>query len=208
MGDVQVMEWTSFVSGLYDTGESKPSMIMKRGDASWKPRSDRKDGDSLLSATEAKQLWFESEIQSLKTALNRVSVPPVFQPSGYWNVSFAGKSGTPACDPFATVACCEAGVSVQSGGSGVTALQDRALHGGSGEVSLRDRAGIGAPAVPDGVRAAYLSGEHRDRSRVFAQRGEFFQLIGPLRSMMKYIMKLGHRAWCSPWRRPGLCAAR
>ena len=57
-----------------------------------------------------------------------------------------------------SAACGEAGVSAQPSGSG--------------EIALQGRAGINVPAVPDGVRAAYISGDHCDRDRVFLQRGE------------------------------------
>ena len=154
--DVQVMECTSFVSGLYDTCESKPSM--KRRDTSWKPQDDSRDGNGLLSASEAKQIWLEREVQSLRTALNRVSVPLAFQQSGYWNGSFEGRSGPPARSSSVSAACGEAGISVQPGGSG--------------DVAHQGRAGTSIPVVPDGVRAAYISGDHRERDRAFLQHGE------------------------------------
>ena len=154
--DVQVMECTSFVSGLYDTCESKPSM--KRRDTSWKPQDDSRDGNGLLSASEAKQIWLEREVQSLRTALNRVSVPLAFQQSGYWNGSFEGRSGPPARSSSVSAACGEAGISAQPGGSG--------------DVAHQGRAGTSIPVVPDGVRAAYISGDHRERDRAFLQHGE------------------------------------
>ena len=63
---------SSFVSGLYDTCESKPKA--KNGDVQWKPHGDRWD-DGLLSPQEAKQFWLEREVRSLKFALDRVAAP-------------------------------------------------------------------------------------------------------------------------------------
>ena len=64
---------TSYVSDLYGTCESKP----KRG------CGDRNDA-GVPSASEAKQLWLEREVQSLKHALDRVTVPPNVQQSEFW----------------------------------------------------------------------------------------------------------------------------
>ena len=85
------MESTSYVSGLYDTCESKPRM--KNGDTSWKPRSD------LVTASEAKQMSLERGVQSLKSALHRVSVPSAFVQSGYWNGGFERRVDSLAPDP-------------------------------------------------------------------------------------------------------------
>ena len=80
---------SSFVSGqndlmeLYDTCESKPKM--RQGDVAWKPVAEK---DGTLSASEAKQVWLEREVRSLKVALDRVAVPQSFQQSGYWNAGF------------------------------------------------------------------------------------------------------------------------
>ena len=101
-GDPQ--QQSSFVSGindafeLYDTCDSKPKV--KNGDMGWKPKG---EPEGPLSASEAKQLWMERELRSLKFALDRASIPPVVQQSSYWNPGFEGKlqsclpgSGLPA----------------------------------------------------------------------------------------------------------------
>ena len=72
---------TENMNGLYDTCESKPRV--KNGDREWKPQC-----DGAVSASEAKQFWLEQEVQSLRTALHRVSIPTTFQESGYWNGGF------------------------------------------------------------------------------------------------------------------------
>ena len=69
----------SFVSGLYDPCESKSRV--KNGDLSWKPQHERGDGNGILFSSEAKQVWLEREVRSLKTALDRVSVHPTLQQS-------------------------------------------------------------------------------------------------------------------------------
>ena len=80
---------TSFVSGcndgldIYDTCESKPKV--KNGDMSWKPTAEK---DGPLSASEAKQVWLEREVRSLKVALDRVAIPQAVPQSGYWNSGF------------------------------------------------------------------------------------------------------------------------
>ena len=60
--------------------------------------------------------------------------------------------------PSVSAARGEAGISVQPGGSG--------------DVAHQGRAGTSIPVVPDGVRAAYISGDHRERDRAFLQHGE------------------------------------
>ena len=108
-----LVEGTSFVSNLYDTCESK--LHVKNGDKLWKPQGGQNAGDDVMTASEAKQVWLEREVQSLKTALNRVSVPDVFQQSGYWNGSFHAAANRLSGD-------------------------ERAPHGGSGEGSAQARA--------------------------------------------------------------------
>ena len=121
-----LVEGTSFVSNLYDACESKPHV--KNGDKLWKPQSGQNAGDEVMTASEAKQAWLEREVQSLKTALNRVSVPDVFRQSGYWNGSFAGKTGLHASD-----------VSHAAAANRLSG-DERALHGGSGKGSAQARA--------------------------------------------------------------------
>ena len=58
---------------------------MKNGDVAWKPMEEK---DGPLTASEAKQMWLEREVRSLKVALDRVAVPQVLQQSGYWNMGF------------------------------------------------------------------------------------------------------------------------
>lgn len=72
----------SFSSELYDTCESKRGM--KNGDLAWKPQHAQSDVCDVLSPTEAKQVWLEREVRSLKSALDRVS-HPMLQQSEYWN---------------------------------------------------------------------------------------------------------------------------
>ena len=134
-GDVQ--ECTSYVIGLYDTCESKPRG--KLGDLQWKPKGEPVD-DGVLSAQEAKQVWLEREIQSLKVALDRVAVPTQLQQSGYWNSGFVDSSSKPRGLPAA--ACTAHGLDRghSLGGSGDDQLPDRAMHGGCGEPRLHDRA--------------------------------------------------------------------
>ena len=82
-GDVQFC--SSFVSGLYDTCESKPRG--KLGDQQWKPKGEREDA-GVLSAREAKQVWLEREVRSLKVSSDRVAVPTSLQQLGYWSSGF------------------------------------------------------------------------------------------------------------------------
>ena len=49
---------------------------------------EEKDGSLTVTASEAKQMWLEREVRSLKVALDRVAVPQVLQQSGYWNTGF------------------------------------------------------------------------------------------------------------------------
>eukprot|EP00435_Cladocopium_sp_Y103_P028204 s2125_g7.t1 len=81
---------SSFVSDLYDTCESKSRV--KNGDTQWKPLGDSKH--DVLSPSEAKQIWMEREIRSLKFALDRVNVPTTLQQSEYWNGGFDQKLPT------------------------------------------------------------------------------------------------------------------
>ena len=132
------MEGTSFVSNLYDTCESKPHV--RNGDKLWKPQSGQNTGD-VMTASEAKQTWLEREVQSLKTALNRVAVPDAIRQSGYWNGSFAEKTECHVPDVSHAAAANRplCGDRALSGGSGDVPQQDRAWHGGRGEVSAHDR---------------------------------------------------------------------
>ena len=127
----------SFVSGiqddaleLYDTCESKPKA--KNGDTNWRPVDER---DEILSAREAKQMWLEREVRSLKVALDRVAVPPVVQQSSYWNPNGDGKLQSSFPGPATAVA--RPGNFQHDpwalGGSGAHALQARAALGGCGE---------------------------------------------------------------------------
>ena len=130
----------SFVSGiqddLYDTCESKPKA--KNGDTKWRPVDER---DEILSAREAKQMWLEREVRSLKVALDRVAVPPVVQQSSYWNPNSDGKLQSSLPGPATAVA--RPGNFQHDpwafGGSGAHALQARAALGGSGEGAQQDR---------------------------------------------------------------------
>ena len=170
---------SSFVSeihglDIYDTCESKPKM--KSGNTAWKPFDER---EGVLTASEAKQFWMEKENHSLKLALDRVSVPQVFQQSDYWNGNFQPGFPTVGRVPPAVAACIAHG---REGGN---------LRGGSGDHGLQARAcavpserrdgvrasqlqAFGEPAASserfDGVRASHVQvlGEHPDQAR--AQR--------------------------------------
>ena len=134
----------SFESQLYDTCESKHKV--KNGDVAWRPQNEKRDAPEVLTASEAKQLWLEREVQSLKTALDRVSVPLAFQQSEYWTTGFDSK-GTPETGP-----CAAASVNHPR------ALQHRAVHGGSGAVDLQHRALHGDYAAADPLHGASFGG--------------------------------------------------
>ena len=144
----------SFNSGLYDTCESKKSM--KNGDLSWKPQNEAVGGPGILSPSEAKQMWLEREVRSLKNALDRVSIPQGFHQSEYWNAGFEKR--TPSSELGHPVSAMRLPASDACGGSGTDDLQRRAF--------------AGAPSVPGGIRAAYMHGEHLSRDRALQERGE------------------------------------
>ena len=108
---------TSFVSGLYDSCDLKP-----RG----KGHGGRCD-DGVPSASEAKQLWLEREVKSLKQALDRVAVPQMLQQSEYW--AKGDDSRIPA-NPSGQSGMAATGTAHGCGDqhllSGVERLQDRA----------------------------------------------------------------------------------
>lgn len=142
---------TSFVSNLnmYDTCESKPRV--KNGEVNWKPKE-----EGFLSASEAKQVWFEREVQSLRKALAKVSVPTAFHESGCWNEGFQRfEPSNPGSDPAATALAMHHGARALPGGSRDVYLRPRPEHGGSGVDALVDRAPAIASTVPGGIRAAY-----------------------------------------------------
>lgn len=72
-GDMEPHVCTSYVNDLYGTCESK-----KKGE-----QGERCEA-GVPSASEAKQLWLEREVKSLKQALDRVAVPQVLQQSEFW----------------------------------------------------------------------------------------------------------------------------
>ena len=104
-----------------------------------------------MTASEAKQMWLEREVQSLKTALNRVSVPTVFQQSGYWNGGFDGKTG------FASEVS-------HAAAADRPPCDERALHGGSGEGSAQDRARQLFGDLPGRDRALHGDLHQHDRA--------------------------------------------
>ena len=127
----------SFCSGLYDICESKSKV--KNGDIAWKP-PEPCEGSGILSPSEAKQVWLEREVRSLKSALDRVSIPPMLQQSEYWNAGFDNCVSSKGLGQYATAVRMPGDPFGAFGGSGNDALRDRALHGGSGNDALRDRA--------------------------------------------------------------------
>ena len=138
-------------SNLYDTCESKSRA--KTGDVEWKAKA-----DGLLTASEAKQIWLEREIQTLKSALDRVSIPTAFHESGYWNGGFER-----AVPPVHYV---HSATSERPLDGAVPAL-----CGERGVEDLRHRASACAPNVPGGIRAAYMHGEHLPRDRAQHMHG-------------------------------------
>ena len=168
---------SSFLSGLYDTCESKPRN--KLGDLQWKPQELR--GNDVLSPSEAKQLWLEREVQSLRMALDKVAVPPPIQRSDYWNGNL--DSGMPCSrgpSGVESTAHCLDGRNLRDG-CGEDQLQDRAKHGGCGTVphqgraaiggsgvdALRDRADAATLQVPGHHRASQMPGELPDQDRAW-----------------------------------------
>ena len=141
----------SFCSGLYDTCESKSKV--KNGDVAWKPQEPC-EGSGILSPSEAKQVWLECEVRSLKSSLDRVSIPPMLQQSEYWNAGFDNCVPATGLGQHATAVRMPGDPFGAFGGSGTDALRDRALHGGGGNDDLRHRAFGSAHSVPGGVRAA------------------------------------------------------
>ena len=127
----------SFHSDLYDTCESKPKA--KSGDLAWKPRSEKRGEIDVLSPSEAKQIWLEREVQSLRHALDRVSVPKAIQTSDYWNPGYENRDVSPPSGSFPDTA-------------GLAHDQ-------------RHRVFASAYQAPSGVRAVYEHGEHFERDR-------------------------------------------
>ena len=206
---------SSFVSGLYDTCESKPRN--KLGDLQWKPRELL--GDDVLSPSEAKQLWLEREVRSLKFALDRVAVPPPINKSDFWNGGlesavpqdrvFSGTDGTAhGLDGRNLRGGC--GVtqlpdraSLQHGGSGTLPAQAWAASGGCGDPALLDRAHAAASHVHGADRALQLHGDvpahdrawqhgaHLDQGRASLQHGDLPERDRAFCSMVHILLKVG-----------------
>ena len=159
----------SFSSELYDTCESKRGM--KNGDLTWKPQHAQGEGCDVLSPTEAKQVWLEREVRSLKSALDRVS-HPMLQQSEYWNAGFDNRISSSGFGQLTDTARVLNDRLAAFSGSGTDALQARAQHGLE---CLQHRAPASvhcASEVPQGVRAAYMHGEHLDRDRALREHGD------------------------------------
>ena len=137
-GDDGILPSTSYVSGLYDTCESKPRA--KNGDVAWKPLGGQSE-PGVLSPSEAKQVWLEREVRSLKFALDR-AVSPSFQRSDYWNHGFERRPPPNSLGPVGNPSDAHGRVDGHLlGGSGLLPHRDRAQqHGGSGDLFARDRA--------------------------------------------------------------------
>ena len=126
----------------------------------WKPKD-----EGLLSASEAKQVWLEREVQSLRNALAKVSVPTAFHESGKWK--FSANGSNPGSDPAATALAMNHGARALYGGSGDVCLRPRYLHGEHlgkdralehGEISMV----VGLPCIHQcGNRAPIEHGEHQ-----------------------------------------------
>ena len=72
----------SFHSGLYDTCESKPKA--KIGDLAWKPKNEKRGRSMFFHPVKQSRFgWNVKFIQSLRHALDRVSVPKAIQTSDY-----------------------------------------------------------------------------------------------------------------------------
>eukprot|EP00435_Cladocopium_sp_Y103_P021236 s2552_g5.t1 len=154
----------SFISDLYDTCESKPKV--KNGDPGWKPKCEKNGETGVLSPSEAKQMWLEREVHSLRQALDRVSVPKAIQDSGYWNTGF-DPIESPPLGPFAASAVI--GLIMH----GEPREQDRAsVHG-------EHLGGARAPALHGDQhghgRALSMHGERRDRDRAPFEHGGVYQ---------------------------------
>ena len=132
-----------------------PKPRIKNGDPVWRPAYEKDGNVDVLSPSEAKQMWLEREVMSLRHALDRVAVPKPLQQSGYWNVG-SGSSDKPQSLQCAVVwvpltlvsRVTTTGCMVEvvmyvhasHGGSGAVCPADRASHGGSGAVYPPDRA--------------------------------------------------------------------
>eukprot|EP00435_Cladocopium_sp_Y103_P014795 s1755_g3.t1 len=171
----QLGDGSSFVSGLYDTCESKPRV--KNCDIQWKPQNAKGDGRDVLSPSEAKQVWLEREVRSLKTALDRVSIPQALQQSEYWNAGFEGKVSQSCFDPSAHDQLHRASASAPQVPGGVRAAyehgehfdRDRALHEHGdlyGQVRALNAA-LGEHLGQDRARMAGL-GDPREQARALA----------------------------------------
>ena len=170
-GDAQVC--SSFVSGLYDTCESKPRG--KLGDSQWKPRGDP-DDEGVLSAREAKQVWLEREVRSLKFALDRVAVPAQLQQSGYWTSGFDGPSTKPRGLPAADCTAHDQ-------------LHDRALHLREHGGHLDQARALHASEHGGHLgRARALHGEHLDQVRASGMHGAH---LGEVRASSMHGAHLG-----------------
>ena len=119
-----------------------------------------------LSASEAKQIWMERELRSLKSALDRVSIPPILQQSGYWNTGFEGKlqSCLPGMGSVAIGLGSDPDARAQHGGCGDHAPRDRAGQTAAG-FQGRDRASQSHGELYGPVRASSLHGVHREQAR-------------------------------------------
>ena len=179
-GDDGILPCTSYVSGLYDTCESKPRA--KNGDVAWTPSGGQSE-PGVLSPSEVKQVWLEREVRSLKFALDR-AVSPTFRRSDYWNHGFErrppsnslGPAGNPSDAHGRDDGHLLGGSGLlpprdraqQHGGSGDLFARDRVRHGGSGDLFARDRAQHGGSGV-DALRAQHGgSGVDALHDRAFA----------------------------------------
>ena len=88
-------------------------------------------------------MWLAREVQSLKFAVGRATVPPAMQQSGYWKSGFQRSPSSTRAPQFAT-ACTAHGQDDRHlrGGCGDFYPQGRASTGGGGEIALQDRASM------------------------------------------------------------------
>jgi hypothetical protein len=83
-------------------------------------------------------MWLEREVQSLKFAVGRATVPPAMQQSGYWKSGFQRSPSSTRAPQFST-ACTAHGQDDRhlGGGCGDFYPLGRASTGGGGEIALK-----------------------------------------------------------------------
>ena len=173
--DVQVMPplpplpcTAGFDPGLYEAVQTGNSV--KQGNLQWKPNDERPhvDRNTVLTPSEAKQVWLEREVQSMRDALSDLQVPPSFRNSDYWSGRFQGlQSESQALGGNPHDGRASTALRSQHGGA---LGDDRALH--QQRLHAASAASVHGELPEDGRAwhqqrscSASVLGEHRDGAR-------------------------------------------